>query len=311
MMATLSWPPLKNSGRLSVAMRGSKLLIFEYDGDGPKAKGPECPERPLNIAVSGYLQNRRRKFCQKLTVCLESSEEKRIANAGEERARYARTNFLVNRCRQTFEGMTTVLIVLLSLIVGVLVGLLGIGGGVVLVPALTYLLHYDQHLAQGTSLLILLPPIGLGALREYWKNGQVDLRAGIYSALGFLIGGYGGGKIAVPMPSNILRMIFGCFLMMSAVLLWRKTRAVNLPDPADAGSPKENALRALGIFCTAGFCGVAAGRGWIRRGVVRGALVCAGVGGWHDRRRGGRPNWRSTPTGGLGALAVFGRGDTE
>ena len=73
--------------------------------------------------------------------------------------------------------MTTVLIVLLSLTVGVLVGLLGIGGGVVLVPALVYLLHYDQHLAQGTSLLILLPPIGLGALREYWKNGQVDLRA--------------------------------------------------------------------------------------------------------------------------------------
>jgi len=113
--------------------------------------------------------------------------------------------------------MTTVLIVLLSLTVGVLVGLLGIGGGAVLVPALVYLLHYDQHLAQGTSLLILLPPIGLGALREYWKNRQVDLRAGIYSALGFLIGGYGGGKIAVPMPSNVLRMIFGCFLMMSAV----------------------------------------------------------------------------------------------
>jgi len=164
--------------------------------------------------------------------------------------------------------MTTVLIVLLSLTVGVLVGLLGIGGGVVLVPALVYLLHYDQHLAQGTSLLILLPPIGLGALREYWKNGQVDLRAGIYCALGFLIGGYGGGKIAVPMPSNVLRMIFGCFLMMSAVLLWRKTKAVNLPDPVDAGSPKENALRALGIFCTAGFCGVAAGMVGIGGGVL-------------------------------------------
>src|SRR5216683_7341424 len=113
------------------------------------------------------------------------------------------------------------MILLLGLGVGVLVGLLGIGGGVVLVPALVYLLHYDQHMAQGTSLFILLPPIGLGALREYWKNGQVDLRAGIYCALGFLIGGYGGGKIAVPMPSNMLKAIFGCFLMMSAVLLWR------------------------------------------------------------------------------------------
>ena len=83
--------------------------------------------------------------------------------------------------------MTIVLIILLSLTVGILVGLLGIGGGAVLVPAMVYLLHYDQHLAQGTSLFILLPPIGLGALREYWNHGQVDLRAGIYCALGFLI----------------------------------------------------------------------------------------------------------------------------
>jgi len=65
-----------------------------------------------------------------------------------------RAQTLANRCCQAFEAMTTVLIVLLSLTVGVLVGLLGIGGGVVLVPALVYPLHYDQHLAQGTSLLI-------------------------------------------------------------------------------------------------------------------------------------------------------------
>jgi uncharacterized membrane protein YfcA len=162
----------------------------------------------------------------------------------------------------------TLIIVLLGLVGGVMVGLLGIGGGVVLVPAMVYLLHMDQHLAQGTSLFILLPPIGLGALREYWKNGQVDLRAGIYCALGFLIGGYGGGKIAVPMPSNVLKAIFGCFLMMSAVLLWRKTIAANAPDPVVADSLKENPLRALGIFCTAGFCGVAAGMVGIGGGVL-------------------------------------------
>src|SRR6266403_5833660 len=147
--------------------------------------------------------------------------------------------------------MTTVLIVLLSLTVGVLIGLLGIGGGVVLVPALVYLLHYDQHMAQGTSLFILLPPIGLGALREYWKNGQVDLRAGIYCALGFLIGGYGGGKIAVPMGSSALRMIFGCFLMMSAVLLWRKARAVGVPYAIESSSGARSSLGAVGIFCAA------------------------------------------------------------
>ena len=74
-------------------------------------------------------------------------------------------------------------ILLLGLGVGVLVGLFGIGGGVVLVPALVYLLRMDQHLAQGTSLFVLLPPVGLGALFAYWKCGDVDLPSGILCAL--------------------------------------------------------------------------------------------------------------------------------
>ncbi len=116
------------------------------------------------------------------------------------------------------------IILLLGLGVGVLVGLLGIGGGVVLVPAMVYLLHMDQHTAQGTSLLILLPPLGLGALREYWKQGQVDLHAGILCALGILFGAYAGSLIALPMPSRHLKGAFGCFLMLAALLLWRKSR---------------------------------------------------------------------------------------
>jgi uncharacterized membrane protein YfcA len=118
----------------------------------------------------------------------------------------------------------TFIILLLGLGVGVLVGLLGIGGGVVLVPAMVYLLYMDQHLAQGTSLFILLPPIGLGALREYWKQGQVDLHAGILCALGMLFGAYVGSLIALPMPSRHLKGAFGCFLMLAALLLWRKSQ---------------------------------------------------------------------------------------
>ena len=116
----------------------------------------------------------------------------------------------------------TLIVLLLGLGVGVMVGLLGIGGGVVLVPAMVYLLKMDQHLAQGTSLFILLPPIGLGALREYWKQGQVDLRAGILCVLGMLLGAYGGSLVALPMRSRKLEGLFGCFLMLAAVLLWRK-----------------------------------------------------------------------------------------
>ena len=162
----------------------------------------------------------------------------------------------------------TLVVLLLGLAVGVLVGLLGIGGGVVLVPAMVYLLHYDQHLAQGTSLFILLPPIGLGALLQYWKNGQVDLRAGIYCAVGFLLGGYGGGRIAVPMPSRYLQGIFGFFLMLSAVLLWRKTRETATPAGQTNQVASRSHLRSMGIFGIAALCGVAAGMVGIGGGVL-------------------------------------------
>jgi hypothetical protein len=115
-------------------------------------------------------------------------------------------------------------ILLLGFGVGVLVGLLGIGGGVVLVPAMVYLLHMDQHLAQGTSLFILLPPVGLGALGEYWKQGQVDLRAGVLCALGMLLGAYAGSLVALPMESRRLQGLFGCFLILTAILLLQKSR---------------------------------------------------------------------------------------
>src|ERR1700704_6529427 len=118
----------------------------------------------------------------------------------------------------------TIAILLLGLLGGVLVGLLGIGGGVVLVPAMVYLLHMDQHTAQGTSLFVLLPPIGLGALREYWKQGQVDLKAGILCALGMLVGAYAGSLMALPMPSRNLKGLFGCFLMLASLLLWRRSQ---------------------------------------------------------------------------------------
>ncbi len=115
-------------------------------------------------------------------------------------------------------------VVVLGLAVGVLVGLMGVGGGVVLVPSLVHLMGMDQHLAQGTSLLLQLPPIGLGALYLYWKKGRVDLRAGLVCAAGFLIGGYFGSLAAIRIPSGHLRGLFGLFLMGSAVLLWLRSR---------------------------------------------------------------------------------------
>ncbi len=113
-------------------------------------------------------------------------------------------------------------ILLLGLGVGILVGLMGVGGGIVLVPALVYLLGFEQHLAQGTSLLLQLPPIGIGALIFYWKSKRVDLRAGLVCAAGFLLGGYFGSGIALEIPREDLQGLFGVFLMAAAVLLFRQ-----------------------------------------------------------------------------------------
>jgi len=115
-------------------------------------------------------------------------------------------------------------ILLLGLGVGIAVGLMGIGGGIVLVPALVYLKGMNQHMAQGTSLLPQLAPIGAGALYHYWKEGHVDWRAGLTCAAGILSGGYIGSLLALRTPSNHLRGMFGVFLMVTALLLWPRSR---------------------------------------------------------------------------------------
>jgi uncharacterized protein len=125
-------------------------------------------------------------------------------------------------------------VVLMGLIVGVLVGLAGIGGGVVLVPAMVYLLGMDQHMAQGTSLFLQLPPLGLGAMLTYWKNGHLDLWAGIMCGLGFFFGGYFGSKIAIEMDSRDLQGAFGSFLIVAAILLWWRSRPQPLEKKSDA-----------------------------------------------------------------------------
>jgi uncharacterized protein len=119
---------------------------------------------------------------------------------------------------------------LIGVAVGILVGFMGVGGGVILIPALVYGMHMQQHMAQGTSLFLQLPPLGLGALLMYWKRGKVDWVAGIICALGILLGGYFGSEIAISLSGRALNEWFGLFLIVAAVLLWQK----NSPKPAAA-----------------------------------------------------------------------------
>ena len=111
------------------------------------------------------------------------------------------------------------LYIVLGLMVGVLSGIVGIGGGILIVPGLVYLFHMSQHKAQGTSLAALLAPIGALAFWEYYKAGNVDLKAGLLIALGFLVGGYFGGLWAQHLPEVALRRVFGTLLAIIGIRL--------------------------------------------------------------------------------------------
>ncbi|MDE2430984.1 MAG: sulfite exporter TauE/SafE family protein [Burkholderiales bacterium] len=95
---------------------------------------------------------------------------------------------------------------------GVASGLFGIGGGIVIVPALIYWAGFSQHSATGTSLAVLLPPIGLAAAFEYYRHGNVDVRAAIILAIAMFLGSWGGAFIANQIDGPQLRLIFGLFV---------------------------------------------------------------------------------------------------
>lgn len=110
--------------------------------------------------------------------------------------------------------MNNVLYVILGLAAGVAGGLMGIGGGIIIIPALVMLFGMSQHMAQGTSLAVLLPPIGLLAAWTYYKAGYVDFKIAAFVCLGFFIGGLLGAKIAIGIPETLLRRIFGVFFLI-------------------------------------------------------------------------------------------------
>jgi uncharacterized membrane protein YfcA len=104
------------------------------------------------------------------------------------------------------------LAVLVGLIGGALSGLTGLGGGFIMVPLLVYLFGMTQHQAQGTSLAVLLPPLGVLAFLQYYKHGHVDVTVAVLVALGFFFGGYVGGYTAQLIPGALLRKGFAVVL---------------------------------------------------------------------------------------------------
>jgi uncharacterized membrane protein YfcA len=111
---------------------------------------------------------------------------------------------------------TIILLIIVGLLAGVLSGLVGLGGGVIIVPALIFLLGFSQHQAQGTSLGILLLPAGIFAVMNYYKKGFIDIKVVLLLFAGFLVGGYLGSMISLNLNESTLKKVFAVALILIA-----------------------------------------------------------------------------------------------
>lgn len=131
-------------------------------------------------------------------------------------------NFILSTKKMNFNKMNLTLNeILILLAIGVLAGMIsgfiGVGGGIVIVPALVYFMGLTQHQAQGTSLLLMLPPIGILAVMNYHKAGNINWWYGGIIALAFIIGGYFGSKISLKLHPGIVKLVFGIIMIYISI----------------------------------------------------------------------------------------------
>ncbi|OJW82036.1 MAG: permease [Bacteroidetes bacterium 46-16] len=121
-------------------------------------------------------------------------------------------------------GVNTILIlIMIGLVAGILGGMIGLGGGIILIPAMVMFLAMDQRMAQGTTVAVMLPPIGLFAVINYYKAGYVNLKYALIIAAAFMIGGYLGSKVALSIPQVMMRKIFaGLLVIIAAKMFFQK-----------------------------------------------------------------------------------------
>jgi uncharacterized membrane protein YfcA len=123
-------------------------------------------------------------------------------------------------------NMTTILLLItIGLIAGTLGGMVGLGGGIILIPALILIMKLDQQTAQGTSIAIMLPPIGLFAVYNYYKAGYVNMKYAFVIAMAFMVGGYFGSSLALKLSPDVMRKIFSIILVFIAVKMFFSGKA--------------------------------------------------------------------------------------
>jgi uncharacterized membrane protein YfcA len=112
----------------------------------------------------------------------------------------------------------------IGLIAGVLSGMFGIGGGLIIVPALLFLLKMKEFEALGTSLAALIPPVGLLGAAEYWRSGYINVKYAIIIAAGLFVGAYFGARLTLSLSPDLVRRLYAVFLLLVAarILIWGK-----------------------------------------------------------------------------------------
>ena len=117
-------------------------------------------------------------------------------------------------------AQTVMVLAAIGLAAGILGGMIGLGGGVILIPALVYFLGMDQHSAQGTSVAVMLPPIGILAAYNYYKAGFIQWHYVLVIAVAFIVGGYFGSSWALKIPDATMKKVFSFVLVAVAVNMY-------------------------------------------------------------------------------------------
>jgi uncharacterized protein len=118
---------------------------------------------------------------------------------------------------KTMDTQTILIIILVGVAAGMLSGLVGVGGGIIIVPSLVYFIGFSQKTAQGTSLALIMLPVGIFGVLQYYKQGHVDYRIVGLLAIGFLAGSFFGSKIALSISQETLKKVFAVLMIIIAV----------------------------------------------------------------------------------------------
>ncbi len=112
-----------------------------------------------------------------------------------------------------------IILIVIGILSGLMAGVFGIGGAIIVIPALVFILGLSQHDAQGTSLAFMLPPVGILATWNYWKAGHVDWKIALVLSLTFVVGAYFGSHLSINIPDKLLRRMFGILMIVMAMKL--------------------------------------------------------------------------------------------